>query len=202
MGRYSSDSGSGNFTPAPIGTHVARCFRIVDIGTHNSEYQGKPTRRNQVIIAWELPDELIETDEGDKPIVTSRFYTNSLGEKANLRHDLETWRGRAFTREELDRFDLETIVGTPCLITIVNGENGKTKVNAVSGLPKGTKCAPQVNESFTFWLDDFDPDKFDLLSEGIQKLIKQSAEYLQIKNGGPVDTSGDRDVNDDEEIPF
>ncbi|MBA2526600.1 MAG: hypothetical protein H0V18_12600, partial [Pyrinomonadaceae bacterium] len=90
-------------------------------------------------------------------------------------------------------------------ITIVGGENGKTKVNAVSGLPKGTNCAPQVNESFTFWLDDFDPDKFDLLSDGIQRLITQSEEYLQIKNGGPggpVDTSGDRDVNDDEGAPF
>jgi len=206
MGRFATDTGSTTYTPAPVGTHVARCFRIIDIGTQHGEYQGKPTRRNQIIIGWELPDELIDTEEGEKPIVTSRFYTNSLGEKANLRRDLEAWRGRTFSDEELMKFDLETIVGVPCLLTIVKSDNGKTKVAAVTGLPKGTQCPPQVNESFTFWLDEFDQEQFNTLSEGIQGIIKRSDEYKEMMNGHSIPPETDRgyDINDDnlDEVPF
>lgn len=199
MGLYSSDSGGSNYTPAPVGTHVARCFRIIDIGTQHGEYKGQPTRRAQIIVAWELPNEMIETPEGSKPVITSRFYTNSLGEKANLRHDLEAWRGRAFSREELQRFDLRGIVGKPCMLTIVGGDNDRTKVAAVSGLPRGMECPPQVNPSFTFSLDDFTKESFEALTEGIQNLIKKSEEYPQIIKGGKP---GESVAGMDDDVPF
>lgn len=183
MGRFSSDSGGGSFTPAPVGTHVARCIKLIDLGTQHGEYMGQPTRRNQVLVIWELPDETIEFEGEQKPITTSRFYTNSLGEKANLRRDLESWRGKAFTESELDKFDLEAILGAPCLLTIVGGENGKTKVATVSGLPKGMQCPPQVNKSFTFWLDEsFSEEKFVELSDGIKKIVEKSEEFHDIRN--------------------
>lgn len=202
MGRYSSDTGGGNFTPAPVGTHVARCFRIIDIGTQHGEYKGEPTRRSQVIVAWELPDELIEIEGEMRPVTTSRFYTNSLGEKANLRRDLESWRGRTFTKEELQRFDLESILGKPCLLTIVGGENGKTKVSGVSGLPRNTICPEQVNPSFTFWLDEWDQDKFDDLSDGLKKLIEKSEEYPEITSGTYGREPEPRADFTDDDIPF
>lgn len=183
MGRYASDTGS-SFTPTPIGTHVARCIKLIDLGTQHGEYMGEPTRRNQVLMTWELPQEVIEIDGKIVPQTTSKFYTNSLGEKANLRRDLEGWRGRAFTDVELDRFDLEAVLGKPCLLTVVGGENGKTKVAAVSGLPKGMECPPQVNELFTFWLDSFDEEKFEKISDGIKKIIQKSEEWPSIMSGG------------------
>jgi hypothetical protein len=198
MGRFASDSG-GNFTPAPLGTHVARCYRIVDLGTQHGEYQGKPNKRNTIILGWELPDEIIETDEGPKPIIVSKFYTNSLSEKANLRHDLEAWRGRAFSRDELARFDLESILGKACMVTIVNGEGERPKVSAVSGIPKSVNPPPQFNPSFSFWLDEFSQEKFDTLSDKIQEMIRQSDEYDEIVNG-PKEAV-DEEYSDDE-IPF
>lgn len=201
MGRYSSDSGGGSFTPAPVGTHVARCFRIIDLGTQHGEYKGQPTRRNQVLVSWELPDELIEIEGEQRPITTSRFYTNSLGEKANLRKDLESWRGRSFTDDELRKFDLEGILGKPCMLTVVGGENGKTKVTTVSGLPKNTQCPDQVNETFAFWLDEFDETKFDGLSDGLKKIIEKSEEYPQIVNGG-YQTPTQQVEMDEDDIPF
>lgn len=205
MGRYSSDSGGGSFTPAPVGTHVARCVKLIDLGTQHGEYKGQPTRRNQVLVVWELPDETIEIEGEQKPITTSKFYTNSLGEKANLRRDLEGWRGRTFTEDELRKFDLEAILGKPCLLTIVAGDNGKTKVASVSGLARGMECAPQVNKSFAFWLDEqFDQAKFDELSDGIKKIVEKSEEYEQIKNGHDLPTTSTRsDFDDDpDSIPF
>lgn len=203
MGRFASDSGDGSFTPAPTGTHIARCVRITDLGMQHGEYMGKPTRRSQILITWELPDEMIEIEGKEIPITTSRFYTNSLGEKANLRKDLESWRGRIFTEEELRKFDLENIVGKPCLLTIVAGENGKTKVASVSGLPKNTICPDQINPSFTFWLDEFDEEKFDSIPDGIKAIIKKSEEYPQVSQGAdyypPAESRPDFS---DDDIPF
>lgn len=204
MGRYAKDSGNVTFTPAPVGTHVARCFRIVDLGTQHGEYAGKPTRRNQILVSWELPDETVEIDGKEQPIVASRFYTNSLNEKANLRQDLEAWRGRMFTEDELDRFDLEAILGKPCLLTIVSKGEGKTKVAGVSGLPKNMECPPQVNKLFTLWLDeDFEMEKFEQLSDGIKNIVKKSEEWYYLQNGmeKPETESGGGPLDDDD-IPF
>ncbi len=186
MGRYASDTGGGTFTPVPLGTHVARCFSIIDLGTQHGEYKGKPTRRNQILVTWELPNELVEYEGQEKPMIASRFYTNSLGEKANLRADLEAWRGQAFTEAELDKFDLHNILGKPCMLIVIGGENGKTKVAGVAALPRGTVCPEQVNKNFTFWLDDntdIENGKFDEISDGIQKIIKKSEEWGDIQYG-------------------
>jgi len=202
MGRYASDSGGGSFTPAPTGTHIARCIRITDLGTQHGEYKGQPTRRNQILVTWELPDEMIEVEGKQIPITTSRFYTNSLGEKANLRRDLESWRGRTFTEEELDRFDLENILTKPCLLTIVAAENGKTKVASVSGLPKNTTCPDQINPSFTFWLDEFDEETFDSIPDGIKAIIKKSEEYPAASAGNYYPPQESRPDFSDDDIPF
>ena len=151
-----------------------------------------------------LPEEMIEVDGKEMPVTTSRFYTNSLGEKANLRRDLEGWRGRAFTDDELQRFNLTTILGVPCMLTIVGGENGKTKVASVSGLPKRTECPPQINKSFAFWLDEFDETKFAELSDGIRKIVEKSEEFEQMESGESVGYSQNRPEfeEDPNEIPF
>lgn len=204
MGRYASDSGGGSFTPAPVGTHIARCFRVVDLGMQHGEYKGQPTRRSQILVSWELPDETIEIEGEQRPITTSKFYTNSLGEKANLRRDLESWRGRSFTDDELNKFDLEAILSAPCLLTIVGGENGKTKVATVSGLPKNTFCPEQVNPTFSFWLDEFDETKFDSLSDGIKSIIQKSEEYMESGGNPRIYSQPERaEAGDDEDtIPF
>lgn len=177
MGRYASDTGGGDFKQAPEGNHVARCIGIVDIGTHHGEYQGAPTVRNQVIVRWELPFENEEFDGQQKPLIVSKFYTNSLSEKANLRKDLESWRARAFSVEELMRFDLMGILGKPCTVSVVHNEKGKAKVVSVAGVPKGTTCPPQFNPSSSFWIDEWDDNAFEALPEGFRRLIQDSDEY-------------------------
>src|SRR5579863_4111692 len=157
MGRFASDKG-GSFQSAPVGTHVARCIKIIDIGTQTGEYQGKVLERNQIIVMFELPTTLM--DDGN-PFVASKFYTNSLNEKANLRHDLEQWRGRAFSKEELGSFDLMNILGKPCMVSIIEKPEVKgTKVGSVMSIPKGFQVPEQVNPSFSFWLDEYSEEKY------------------------------------------
>lgn len=203
MGRYSQDTGGGDFQQAPAGTHIARCIRLIDIGTQHGEWQGQPNARNQVIVQWELPNETMVIDGQDKPLIVSKFYTNSLSEKANLRKDLESWRSRAFSIEELMRFDLMNILNKPCMLSVVHNDKNKAKVNSVSGLPKGMTCPPAVNQPDAFWIDEWDQAKFDALSDGFKRLIMESDEYKQ-----RYATAGQRSAQQaardelDEDIPF
>lgn len=194
-----TDSGGGDFEQAPIGTHVARCVKIIDIGTQKGEYQGKVNIRRQCIIGWELPLELMtEGEYAGKPFVVSRFYTASLGEKANLRKDLENWRGRAFTEQELMGFDSKNILGKPCLISIIHNDKGKARVAGVMAMTKGTAVPEQINPSVHFSLDEFDQKVFDSLSEGYKKFIQASPEYQGLKQAPQKNSVADME----DDIPF
>ena len=69
-----SDSGGGDFEQPPVGTTVARCVKIIDIGTQKGEYQGKATSKRQCIIGWELPNELMD----DAAISVSDMYARGF----------------------------------------------------------------------------------------------------------------------------
>lgn len=197
-----TDTGGGDFEQAPVGTHVARCVKIIDIGTQKGEYQGKVNIRRQCIVGWELPNELMtEGDFKGKPFVVSRFYTASLGEKANLRKDLENWRGRAFTEQELLGFESKNILDKPCMLSIIHNDKGRARVSGVMAVPKGTQAPERVNNLVYFSLDDFDQKVFDSLSEGYKKLIQSSPEYAQLVNGGSKKPAGKFDDMEDD-IPF
>jgi len=183
MSRYSKESGS-DFKQIPEGTHIARCVSLIDIGLQAGEYEGKPTLKSKVIIGFEVPGEPITLDDGTvKPMVISRFITNTLSERGQLRPLLEAWRGKAFTPEELVKFDLQNILGAPCLIDIVH-VNGKARINTVMKLGKGMECPPQFNPNRVFWLDEWDEAGFESLSEGIKKLVRMSVEYKALNAGG------------------
>lgn len=178
-----SDNGGGDFEQPPVGTHSARCIKIIDIGTQRSEYQGKAIIKRQCIVGWELPTELMtEGDLAGKPFVVSKFYTASLNEKANLRKDLENWRGKAFTEQELMGFDSKNILGKPCMLSLTMNDKNKVRVTGVMALPKGLSVPNQINPSVYFSLDEFDRKVFEGLSDGYKKLIQTSPEYQQIQN--------------------
>lgn len=200
------DNGGGDFEQPPIGTHVARCVKMIDIGTQKGEYQGKATFKRQVIIGWELPNELITEGEfAGNPFTVSKFYTASLSEKANLRSDLKNWRGRDFTEEELAGFDAKNILGKPCMLSLTANDKGKVRVTGVMALPKGTQVPEQVNEILYFSLEpeEFKQEVFDKLSDGYKKMIQVSPEYQERTNPGMAQKptgSGFDDFEDD--IPF
>lgn len=199
MGRIARDSGGGDFQDAPIGTHVARCIRLYGIGTHTSEYQGKENTREQLIVGWELPSESM--DDG-QPFIVHKFYTLSLGEKANLRADLEAWRTKPFTPEELHGFDLENVLGKCCLVSVIPKASGKgVRVGGLMSLPKGTTLPPAHNKVWSYWLEEHTDEKFSQVPKGFQKMILESHE--RTGNGGApgkMRQPGDDEIESD--IPF
>lgn len=201
MGRMAKDSGGGDFAQAPVGNHVARCYRIIDLGTQHSEYQGQPVTRSQILISWELCNEKMDNGE---PFIVSEFYTNSLSEKSKLRPALEAWRGVPFTEADLKGWDLAKIIGAPCMLNVIHNENKKARVASIAPMPKGVKAPAMSNPQFAFWLDEYDEETFQAIPEGIRNIIAKSDEYKDLKSGvmkGKDDPmTGIQDMESD--IPF
>jgi hypothetical protein len=125
------------FPTAPEGTFSAVCVDEIDLGKQTSTWNGKERERHVVRLVWQID----ETDSDGKRYLIKQDYTASLDEKAKLRLHLVSWRGRDFTFDEEVAFDLETVVGAPCMISIVHnkGSQGGTFANlgAVMKLPRG-----------------------------------------------------------------
>lgn len=197
MGRYASVSEEHQFEEVAPGTYPARCVKLVELGTQRQTWEGKESFRNKLWIQWELPEELMSSG---KPYVVSGFFTYSLNEKSGLYQLLVSWRGREFTPEEAQRFDMESILAAPCLLSIVHSDKGRARVQSAVRLPKGMKVADAGNEPWALWLDptDFRRDRFDTLSEGLQNMIRSSPEWAKLQGDAPAPAQ--QELEDD--VPF
>ena len=123
MALIAKDNGS-NKTPLPLpesGTTQAVCCAVWDLGLQKTTYMGEEKIQHKVIIAWEIAEKINapESEYNGKRYMLNKKYTLSLGEKANLRKDLESWRGKKFTAEEVKNgFDLEGLYGINCLLGV------------------------------------------------------------------------------------
>lgn len=188
MAIIAKQENESTFTPIPEGVHTAQCFAIVDLGVHYSDKFDKRSRKVQIM--WELPDEKYEHEGQELPRVISKEYTLSLGEKANLRKDLQAWRGKTFTEEELQGFDLKNVLGKGCQLQIIHTEkNGKTYSNIASimGLPKGMKMGEPVNDAIYYDLEEPNAlQDMDILPAWVQDKIKASETYAAMVDFKPA----------------
>ena len=140
MSTTAKDKG-GKFVLPPAGTHKARCYQVIDLGHQKKEWNNVEGYDPQVFISFELCDEMMKATEKlpVRPFSVSKFYTLSLHEKATLRKELDSWRGRAFTEAELEGFDVEQVLDAAAMLNCVELlKNGQRYCNvaAVMRLPK------------------------------------------------------------------
>lgn len=196
------------FKIAPTGSHLARLYRIIDLGTQKSEYMGKVNMLRKVKFFWELHGDDLKTDDG-KPLIQTRNYTLSLGDKASLRKDLESWRGKSFTDDELRGFDISKLLDKWCMVTVQHrtANNGNVYADAVAitpvpaivqkaGVPQG------VNPCVLFDLQKFDQEVFDSLSQGLKDQIMQSAEMRNKKDVNKMLQEASIVDDEDLSVPF
>lgn len=118
-----------DFVPAPDGEHNAVCVDVVDLGMVEGSWKGKKTLSHKLRIVWQLETKM----ENGKPFLVQQRYTASTAPQANLRLALAEWRGRDFTPEELNEFDLENIIGANCRLTVKHtAKDGKIYANVTT----------------------------------------------------------------------
>ena len=189
MGLIAKESGGGgSFTPVPPGMHLARCYRIIDLGTQASTYQGTTKKLPKIMLQFEVHGEddmgkPITTEKGE-PMSISKNFTLSLADKATLRLDLQTWRGREFNADELRGFELKNVLGAWAMLSILKevGGDGKeyTNIKAILGVPPSIKKAGLPaghNDLKLFSIDEPDMKLFDSFSNSLKEKIEKSPEW-------------------------
>ncbi len=192
------------FTPIPAGSHIGRCFGVISLGTQASPMYPSSFK---VMLMFEVPAETFEIDGVQTPMTIQKEYTLSLSEKANLRHDLQSWRGREFTAKELEGFAVEKVIGQPCMLSIVHKVSAKKKTYAhiasISGIPKGMQCPVQFHKTLKFEVDDGMHESFKALPEWIQKKIQICEEWVHPAAAEPPPPEPDIDHDpDSQDVPF
>lgn len=195
----------------PSGSYIARCYSMLHLGTTYYEYKGEEKVSNKIRITFELPLKTKVFKEGEeaKPMVISIEYGMSLHKKSHLLPALVGWRGRAFTDEEIDNFEVSKLVGVPAFINIIHNEKGYAEISSISGMPEGMECPPQINQAQILDYENFNEELFASLPEFLKEKISKSVEYQKMKGTykevteeeslESIDTGESENVDD---IPF
>lgn len=216
MAINATNSGGSPRELIPAGNYIARCYKMIHVGTIEEIVLGEKKLMNKVRIGWELPTELrtFSQEKGEQPLVIDNEYTLSMHEKSNLRKILASWRGKDFTEKEAESFDITKLAGAACMLNIIHKPSKKDpnklyeNISSVTPMPRGVTCPPQVNPTFILSYDDWNDEKFKSLPEFIRTKMVGSSEYRAMDN--PTHTempaeqhenaSGGEDVDDG--LPF
>jgi hypothetical protein len=210
--------------PVPAGTHHAVCYGIIAVGTQPSE---KFTPRQKIVVCFEIPSERITIKDQDLPRGISKRYTLSLNEKSSLRKDLQSWRGKPFTQEELNGFDVSKVIGSNCLISVLHSDRAGAvyaDISGISALPRQMASVRPENTPLYFnLLESIDLAKktgnTDVnwpseLPAWVQKICSQADEYLAFRGGESADSPAAKTIGklmetqdlaaegDTENVPF
>lgn len=180
IAQQTNNGGGGQTVPA--GTHVARCYQVIHIGTVPDTYQGEPRVVDKVRLVFELPLETADFGKGEQPFSIGRDFTLSMHEKSGLRAFVQGWAGQAFTDAEALKFNVATLVGKEGMINVMHRTANTGKVYAdikgASPLVKGMTCPPLVNSAFLLDYDSEDFDlRFSMLPEWLQNKVSSSQQF-------------------------
>lgn len=190
---YIEESKGGDFKPTPEGQHEMVCCRVIDLGTHRSEYNGEVKHARKVLITWEVPGVRTVIDGKELPSFHSERYTWSFHEKATLRQRLENWRGVPFKAEDFsgppNGFHIKKLLGVPCYVQIMHetGNNGRTYANLTSIMryPGKPDAWPKAESELIFFdLDSFDQAIFDKLPKRIKAQVAETPEGAELIHRG------------------
>jgi hypothetical protein len=169
---------------------------------------------HKIMVGWEIhgvndDGTPIKMKDG-RPFAMFKNYTFSWAEKANLRADLQSWRGKPFTQEEMRRFDLKNVLGAWCMLNVIEkpGADNKMYVNVagVSPVPAviknaGLPTAINTNEMFT--LNEPDMVMFQSFSDNLKKKIMASPEWEKLQGKSTPQTASKAPTfEEDDDIPF
>ena len=205
-----------DFEPIPAGVHMAICTTVVDLGLQGG---GKFAPKRQVYIKFEIPSHQVkwEKDGVEKtgPGTIGRTFGLSISEKSHLRPFLVGWRGKDFTKEEEAGFEITSILGKLCQLSIVHekGEkDGKTyaKISGAFALIQlqkdDLKAHPEKakpsQELIAYSPEQHDQAIWEKLPEWLQKKIDERVEETvnDVAAGDQTPATSTEDFNDD--IPF
>ena len=195
MPLYARDMRKSDGVPAPAGLHRAVCFAVVYLGIVDSGFGPK----EKIQIYWQIEE---KHPEYGNPFILSKRYNLSFHEKSALYGDTESWRGKKWTEEEIEKLDIESLATdhVNCTLNVThNVKEGSTWANVGNVNPpmKGAEKLlfepnERTGELVTKMLGNFDR-KCATLEASNPKVANETDEAA---------ANGDFNEPDDGDTPF
>lgn len=211
MSMIASDNGGQIIPKLEGGVYTAISSAIIDLGNQTSEKFQKTQRKFMML--WNIVGEVIEVNGENLPRTMSKEYSFSLNEKSTLRKDLQAWRGKIFTEEELQGFNLLNILNKPCQLQVLLEEkNGKqyNNIASIMALPKGSQVE-ELSNTYHFDIEDEETyTNWERIPNWIQERIKKADNYidstlekyvLEYENN-VKEVKTDSELSADDDLPF
>lgn len=176
-------SAGGDFEIAPEGVFLARCYKMVDVGTQTETGQFGTKENRKIYLYWELlqddDGEDVRMEDGKSPFSIFNSYKLSMHPKSNLRKHLDSWRGKKFTEEEAADFDLTKLLGAFCKLQITHStsKDGQKTYANIEAIMTTKKKLDGVNEVSSFSIENPDMEVFNALPEWLQAKIEDAPEW-------------------------
>lgn len=177
------------------GSYLARIYQVIDMGTHESEWQGKVKSARKFAIRFETPTEMtvFKEEDGEQPFsLTTQVNLSITGKDSSMVSTL-TKIISAVGDEPVNGYNIFDLVGKACMVDVKNesSNNGKTysNIKGFSPVPKLVDASkyPAVNEAKEFSLVEgmFDESVFETLGSWTKDKIAESPEYNDALSGFP-----------------
>lgn len=127
------------YRPCPTGMAQAVVVDVIDLGLVESTFNGEKKTSHKIDVVFQVDE---RRDDGERFLIKKR-YTLSFHPKATLRKDVETWRGKPFSDEELEQmggFEVNDLIGWQGLVNVVHnnvGDKTYANITAITPLMKG-----------------------------------------------------------------
>ena len=211
-------SSGGDFELPPEGVFLARCYKMVDVGTQTETGQYGTKENRKIYLYWELlqtaDGEEIRMEDGKTPFSIFNSYKLSMHPKANLRKHLDSWRGKKFTDEQAAEFEITKLLDQFCLLQITHStsKDGQREYANVDGIMTTKKRVDGINELESFSIENPDMDVFNNLPDWLQNKIEDAPEWndtddedqptAPAKAAAPKQEQLATDEIDVEDVPF
>jgi hypothetical protein len=147
MGEFELTAGAstGSYELPSAGSHPGQFIGVIFGGTHETPaINGQPgSRARKLLFIIELPG---ERRSDDKPHVILSECTASLHPKATLTKMVQAVTGGQLRDGE--RFDVSTLVGKPCIVSIVHETRGDRVYHRVSSIGAPIKGMPLAESTY------------------------------------------------------
>ncbi len=183
--------------PAP-GVYTAICIWIIDLGMQETKWNEVVKLKRKVKLVFELVGTSMEAN--GKPFVVGNNFTLSLNEKSELYKTLVSWRGRNFSSEEMDGFDLKNVLGAGCQLNVIHNQSENriyANIGAIMPSRKGESVPSPVNDFIFYDGHNHDEDVWNKIPEWIQNKINRP-KLVSVENEPPAQPP----VFEDDDIPF
>jgi len=194
-------------------TTSARCFGVIDLGTVDNTFPGKPAQRDRkVVIMLELPKfkATFSDEKGEQPFMLLVEHKLSGHPDSNFSKFIASWRNKPLTEAEKLNFPIEKMLGKIALVSFqhktkvkyrnqdlsqITNENTNLVLGSIGPVPDEMKPVTEMINQPVLWLweditkkgETFSKEKFEKIFKFLRTKMYTSDEFIACPSAVNID---------------